>query len=152
MRYKLLLIVAVMAISSFTVKAQTDVPNYLLAGQIQILTGKTGQHIDSADKYMLSFKKLPQTKAPEIKYTSDMYDALIVFQTDENNKIQVIMCSLPTSSLSTAKKAISMMGMVATGTQAPPGYTAYATPKYAAFLNPELTKGRLSLVLVQGGK
>ena len=59
-----------------------------------------------------------QPQPSEIKYTSDMYDALIVFQTDENNKIQVIMCSLPTSSLSTAKKAISMMGMVATGTNA----------------------------------
>jgi hypothetical protein len=75
-----------------------------------------------------------------------------LFQPGEGANIQVIMCSLPTTSLSTAKKAISMMGMVASGTQAPPGYTAYATPKYAAFLNPELTPGRLSLVLVQGGK
>jgi len=152
MRYKLLLIVAVIAGSSFSVKAQTDVPNYLFAAQLQILTGKIGLPVDSAAAYMLGFTKMPATKASETGYKSDMYDAEIVFQKDENNKVQVIMCSLPLSSLSTARKAIAMMGMIPTGTQAPPGYTVWATTKYAAFLNPELTKGRLSLVLVQGGK
>jgi len=151
MRYKLLLIVAVITGSSFTVKAQTDVPNYLLAAQIQIIVGKIGMPVDSAGAYLLGFTKMPK-KEGGVRYYSELYNALIVFQPGEGANIQVIMCLLPTSSLSTAKKAISMMGMVASGTQAPPGYTAYATPKYAAFLNPELTKGQLSLVLVQGGK
>ncbi len=154
MRIKLFLTIIAIAATSFNVQAQTDaVPDYMLANQLQAIIGKIGLPVDSASVYIKDFKLVPGTKPSETVYSSRLDSAVfIVFKTDENNHILVILTTMPTTFLSTVKKFISNMGMIPSGTEAPPGYTAYATPKYAAFLNPEIKAGTLSLVLLQGGK
>jgi hypothetical protein len=154
MRTKLLLIIVALAVAGLSAKAQTnDVPDYMLANQLQAIIGKVGLPVDSARVYLRDFKKVAGTKPSEAIFTSNLDDGVsIVFQIDETGNVQVILATMPASFLSTAKKFIGNMGMIASGTAAPPGYTAYATPKYAAFLNPQIKEGTLSLVLVQGGK
>lgn len=152
MKYKLILFVIAIACSRLSANAQADTPNYLLAMQIGMITPKLGMPVDSAARYLNGFTKVAATKPSEAVYKYDLDDVYIVFQKNADGLAQVILCSMSSKLLSTAQKAIVLMGMKASGTQAPPGYTAYATPKYAAFLNPEATKGHLSLVLVQGGK
>jgi len=142
--------------TGFTLKAQQSplMPNYLLANQLSLIIKKIGLPVDSAGIILIAtgqFTKAQESNT-EAFYTSQSYDAIINFQKDNAGLITVIICQLPVNMINTAKKAILLMGMIASGTQAPPGYTAYATPKYAAFLNPEEKKGYLSLVLVQGGK
>jgi len=155
MKAKLSLIIAAAAMCSLSSKAQTNVPNYLLASQLRTLTGKIGMPVDSIDtsmldfeKYMLGFTKRPQTAARETKYQSDLLDTWISFQTDGSNKVMGINCTMPASSLSTAQKAITLLGMTVNERAAfQPGYIAYSNLTHIAFLNPELTKGHLSLVL-----
>jgi hypothetical protein len=154
MKTKLLLI-SMAIIASLSAKAQqtNDLPNYVLASQISIIVTKIGLPVDSAGRYLTAlgqFKKTQET-ATDVFYGCKDYDTVIDFKKDDAGTIQLIICDIPDTMLSTAQKAIVMMGMVATGTAAPPGFTAYATPKYAAFLNPEQRKGYLGLVLVQGG-
>ena len=140
--------------SSVSVQAQNDtVPDHMLANQLQAIIVKIGLPVDSASVHIKDFKLVPGTKPSETVYSSRLDSAVyIVFKTDENNHILVILTSMPTTFLSTVKKFIANMGMIPSGTEAPPGYTAYANPKYAAFLNPEIKAGTLSLVLLQGGK
>ncbi len=140
--------------SNFSVQAQNDtIPDHMLANQLQAIIVKIGLPVDSASVYIKDFKLVPGTKPSETVYSSRLDSAVyIVFKTDENNHILVILTSMPTTFLSTVKKFIANMGMVPSGTEAPAGYTAYANPKYAAFLNPEIKAGTLSLVLLQGGK
>jgi len=151
-----LLFVFTALITCLTAKAQqqsADVPNYVLAGQISIIVTKIGLPVDSAGSYLTilsQFKKTQET-ATDVFYGCKEYDTVFDFKKDDAGIIQLIICDIPKSMFSTAQKAIVMMGMVATGSAAPPGFTAYATPKYAAFLNPEQRKGYLGLVLVQGG-
>ena len=144
----------VITLSSFSVQAQNDtVPDQMLANQLQAIIVKIGLPVDSASVYIKDFKLVPGTKPSETVYSSRLDSAVyIVFKTDENNHILVILSSMPATFLSTVKKFIANMGMIPSGTEAPPGYTAYATPKYAAFLNPAIKEGTLSLVLLQGGK
>jgi hypothetical protein len=153
MRLKLLFIIIAITASSFSVQAQNDVPDYMLANQLQAIIEKIGLPVDSASAYIKDFKLVPGTKPSETVYSSRLDSAVfIVFKTDENNHILVILTSMPATFLSTVKKFIANMGMIPSGTEAPPGYTAYATSKYAAFLNPAIKAGTLSLVLLQGGK
>jgi hypothetical protein len=150
MKYKLLLI---LTIASISVKAQqADLPNYILASQISIMVTKLGMPVDSAASYLTvlgQFKKTQQT-ATDVFYGCKEYDSVFDFQITESGQVKIIICDMPVSMLNTAQKAIVLMGMTATGTAAPPGFTAYATPQYAAFLNPEARKGYLGLVLVPG--
>ncbi len=146
--------VLILIIAGINAKAQqtTAVPNYMVAGQISALVTKLRLPVDSAVGYLTvlgQFKKTQETTTDAF-YRSEEYNTVIDFKKDDTGKIQIIICDMPVSMLSTAQKAIAMMGMRATGTAAPPGYTAYATPKYAAFLNPEARKGFLGLVLVPG--
>jgi len=145
------LIAVILALSAKSQNA-TTVPNYLLAGQISVLVTKLGLPVDSAASYLTVAGQFRQTQdtGTDVFYSSA--DNIVVFDIKKNEagQIQIIICDMPDSMLSTAQKAISMMGMIATGTAAPPGFTAYATPKYAAFLNPEQRKGFLGLVLVPG--
>ena len=153
MKSKLLFIaITVFAYSSANAQQTTDPPNYILAGQISILVTKLGFPVDSAASYLTvmgQFKKSQET-ATDVFYSSGDYNSVIDFQKNESGLIQIIICEMPTTMLGTAQKAIAMMGMIATGTSAPPGFTAYATTKHAAFLNPEAKKGFLALVLVPG--
>ncbi|HWZ02473.1 MAG TPA: hypothetical protein VNX40_02620, partial [Mucilaginibacter sp.] len=141
MKYKLLLI---LTIASISVKAQqADLPNYILASQISIMVTKLGMPVDSAASYLTvlgQFKKTQQT-ATDVFYGCKEYDSVFDFQITESGQVKIIICDMPVSMLNTAQKAIVLMGMTATGTAAPPGFTAYATPQYAAFLNPEARKG-----------
>jgi hypothetical protein len=127
-------------------------PDYLLAGQISVLITKLGLPVDSAGGYLTALGKYKQTQETTADVFYESTDNKVVFDLKKNvsGQIQIIICDMPDSMLSTAQKAINMMGMVATGTAAPPGFTAYATPKYAAFLNPEQRTGFLGLVLVPG--
>jgi hypothetical protein len=150
-----LLIICIAYIAATSAKAQTtnDPPNYVLAGQISVMVTKLGLPVDSAASYLTvlgQFKKTQET-ATDVFYGCKEYDTVIDFKKDDAGILQLIICDIPDTMLSTAQKAIVMMGMRATGTAAPPGFTAYATPKYAAFLNPEQRKGYLGLVLVPGG-
>jgi hypothetical protein len=154
MRYLLLTFLALVLCCPGS-KAQTaeTIPNYKLAGEIMMIHEKAGLPVDSAAVYLKDFERLAEAKPSETVFKSRLdADTYIIFQKDGNNLVQVIICVFPDTFLTTAQKAIAMMGMVASGTAAPPGFTAYATPKYAAFLNPQVKPGQLSLVLVQGGK
>ncbi len=149
-----LLFTFILVFAGIIAKAQqtNDLPNYALAGQISVLVTKLGLPADSAAGYLTvlgQFKKT-ETTATDVFYGCKEYDSVIDFKLNDAGQIQLIICDMPVSMLSTAHKAIVLMGMVATGTAAPPGFTAYATPKYAAFLNPEKRKGYLGLVLVPG--
>lgn len=153
MKSKLLSIVIII-FSCANAKAQTsnDLPNYAIAAQISGLITKLRLPVDSAAGYLTvlgQFKKTQET-ATDVFYGCQEYNTVIDFKKNESGLIQIIICDMPSSMLATAQKAISMMGMIASGTAAPPGFTAYATPKYAAFLNPEARKGFLGLVLVPG--
>jgi hypothetical protein len=154
MGYKLLLVIVAIAASTLNVQAQVnDVPDYKLANELQAVTGKIGLPVDSALVYIKDFKKVEGTVPSEIVLKSRLDDDVsITFKMDENDHILVILSAMPVSFLSTVKKYISSMGMIRSDTEAPPGYTAYATPKYAAFLNPQIKAGFLSLVMMQGGK
>ncbi len=149
-----LIFTLIAVISALGAKSQdaATVPNYLLAGQISMLVTKLGLPVDSAASYLKVAGQFRQTQdtGTDVFYSST--DNTVVFDIKKNDsgQIQIIICDMPASMLATAQKAITMMGMVATGTAAPPGFTAYATPKYAAFLNPEQRKGFLGLVLVPG--
>ena len=150
-----LFFVFIAVVTCLTARAQqpAELPNYILASQISIIVTKIGLPVDSAGSYLTvlgQFKKTQET-ATDVFYGCKEYDTVFDFKKDDAGMIQLIICDIPKSMLSTAQKAIVMMGMVATGTAAPPGFTAYATPKYAAFLNPEQRKGYLGLVLVPGG-
>jgi len=151
-----LILVFIAFIACLTAKAQqqtADLPNSVLAGQISIIIKKLGLPADSAGNYLTAlgqFKKTQETTT-DVFYNCKEYDATIDLKKDGAGITRLIVCDLPVSMLSTAQKAIAMMGMVASGTAAPPGFTAYATPRYAAFLNPERRKGYLGLVLVEGG-
>jgi hypothetical protein len=149
-----LISIFIVIIASINAKAQqtTDLPNYMVAGQLSVLVTKLRLPVDSAASYLTvlgQFKKTQET-ATDVFYRSEEYNTVIDFKKNDTGKIQIIICDMPVSMLSTAQKAITMMGMTATGTAAPPGFTAYATTKYAAFLNPEMRKGFLGLVLVPG--
>jgi hypothetical protein len=128
------------------------VPNYLLAGQISVLVTKLGLPVDSVGNYLTALGQYRQTQETAADVFYESTDNKVVFDLKKNasGQIQIIICDMPDSMLSTAQKAINLMGMIATGTAAPPGFTAYATPKYAAFLNPEQREGFLGLVLVPG--
>lgn len=128
------------------------VPDYLLAGQISMLVTKLGMPVDSAASFLQVAGQFRQTQdtGTDVFYSSADNNVVFDIKKNESGQVQIIICDMPASMLSTAQKAISMMGMIATGTAAPPGFTAYATPKYAAFLNPEQRKGFLGLVLVPG--
>jgi hypothetical protein len=152
MKIKLLLITIAIAGSSLSVKAQTDVPNYMVAGELMMIVQKIGLPVDSAVVYLKDYTKVENTQPSETVYKSNLYEIYISFEKSETGQITLIKCFMASSLLSTAQKAIVMMGMIASHTEAPPGYTAFATPKYAAFLNPEIKPGYLSLVMVQGGK
>ena len=152
MKCKLLLIVIAIMGSGFSSKAQSQSTNYLLASQLQIITEKIGLPVDSAAAFLKDFTKVENTAPGQTVYKSNTDAVFISFEKDENGRTTIIKVFMPKAMLSTAEKAIALMGMIASGTAAPPGYTAYATPKYAAFLNPALPNGVLSLVLVQGGK
>jgi len=148
-----LICIALFGVTTANAQQTNDLPNYMLAGQLSIMITKLGLPVDSAASYLTimgQFKKTQET-ATDVFYSCKEYDTVIDFKKDGSGALQLIICDLPTSMLSTAEKAIVMMGMRATGTAAPPGYTAYATLKYAAFLNPEQRKGYLGLVLVPGG-
>jgi hypothetical protein len=149
MNAKLLLIIIAIAGSSLSVKAQNkDIPDYKLAGQLKNISQKIGLPVDSAAVFLGDFKKIPGTNSSEITYKSRLDDDVyIFFEKDAKGNIKVIKCSMPDAFLSTIKKAISMMGMIATGTEAPAGYTAYATSKCAAILNPQIKKGFLAFVI-----
>jgi hypothetical protein len=151
MRNKLLLIIIVLAGSSFSLRAQ-DVPNYFVAVQLTTVITKIGLPVDSAAKYLPDYTKVENTPATETVYKSNLVDVYISFEKDAGGNISLIKCFMKEALLSTAQKAIGMMGMISSGTQAPPGFTAYATPKYAAFLNPKAPAGYLTMVMVQGGK
>jgi len=154
MKHKVFFIcIAFFALTTAKAQQTNDLPNYMLAGQLSIMITKLGMPVDSAASYLTimgQFKKTQET-ATDVFYSCKEYDTVIDFKKDDAGMLQLIICDIPTSMLSTAQKAIVMMGMQATGTAAPPGFTAYATPKYAAFLNPEQRKGYLGLVLVPGG-
>jgi len=152
MKFKLLLIAVVAAFFSSGVKAQSGTPNYFLAGQVMMIVQKIGMPVDSAAVYLKDFTKVENTQPTETVYKLNTDEVYISFEKNESGATTVIKIFMPKTMLSTAEKAIVLMGMVASGTAAPRGYTAYATPKYAAFLNPALPNGVLSLVLVQGGK
>jgi hypothetical protein len=149
-----LIITLIALISCLTARSQPtpQPPDYLLAATISVLITKIGLPVDSAGSYLTALGQYRQTQetAAEIFYEST--DNKVVFDMKKNpsGQIQLIICDMPDTMFSTAQKAISMMGMVATGTAAPPGFTAYATTKYAAFLNPEQRQGFLGLVLVPG--
>ena len=149
-----LLFTFVAIISCLTAKSQQTSlpPDYLLAGRISVLVTKLGLPIDSAGGYLTALGQYRQTQETATDVFFESTDNKVVFDVKKNasGQIQIIICDMPDSMLSTAQKAISMMGMIATGTAAPPGFTAYATPKYAAFLNPEQREGFLGLVLVPG--
>jgi hypothetical protein len=152
MKFKLLLITLIVTVSGVGVKAQSPSPNYLLAGQLTMIIKKIGLPVDSATGYLGDFTKVEKTSPTETVYKSNTDDVFISFEKGESGHTMLIKVFMPKAMLSTAEKAIGLMGMMASGTAAPPGYTAYATPKYAAFLNPALPNGSLSLVMVQGGK
>ena len=150
-----LILVFIAFIICLTAKAQqqpADLPNYALASQISGIVTKIGLPADSAGSYLTALGQFKKTKetATDVFYNWKEYDTTIDLKKDGAGTIQLIMCDIPDSMLSTAQKTIAMMDMVASGTAAPPGFTAYATPKYAAFLNPERRKGYLGLVLLQG--
>jgi len=152
MRSRLFLIVLAALVYSNAKGQSTDVPNYMLASQISMMVTKLRMPVDSAARYLTlmgQFKKTQET-ATDVFYGCDDYNTVIDFRKNENRELQLIICDMPTTMLSTAQKAIAMMGMIASGTAAPPGFTAYATTKYVAFLNPETRKGFLGLVLVPG--
>lgn len=143
-----------MAIVSVSARAQqtTALPNYLFAGQVSTLVKKLGLPVDSATIYLASsgqFKKTQET-ATDVLYRSEEYNTVIDFKKNAGGQIVLIIFDMPVSMLSTAQKAITMMGMIASGTAAPPGFTAYANIKRAAFLNPDAGQGSLKLVLVSG--
>lgn len=153
MKFKLLLILVITGVCA-NAQQTTDLPNYILASQISVMVTKLGMPVDSAASYLTllgQFKKTQQT-ATDVFYGCNAYDSVFDFQITESGQVKVIICDMPVSMLSTAQKAIVLMGMTATGTAAPPGFTAYATPQYAAFLNPEARKGYLGLVLVPGNQ
>jgi len=152
MKCKLLLIALAIAGGSIAVKAQSQSPNYLLAGQLTMITGKIGLPVDSSAAFLKDFTKVENTASNEVVYKQNTDEVYVSFEKDGNGLTAVIKIFMPKAMLSTAEKVIAMMGMIASGTAAPPGYIAYATPKYAAFLNPSLPNGVLSLVMVQGGK
>jgi hypothetical protein len=140
-------------IAALSAKSQTTaVPNYLIANQISILVTKLGLPVDSAASYLTAMGQFKQTQetSTDVFYGCTGCNVVFDFKKNESGQIQIIICDMPDTMLSTAQKAISIMGMIATGTAAPPGFTAYATPKYAAFLNPEQRAGFLGLVLVPG--
>jgi hypothetical protein len=152
MKIKLFLIIAAVAGLCCGAKAQ-DVPNYYVAGQLSVIIQKIGLPVDSAAIYLKSdYTKVENTPENQVVYKSNLYDVYISFEKNEGGQIALIKCFMASSMLSTAQKAITLMGMIASGTQAPPGFTAYATPKYAAFLNPQMPEGHLTMVMVQGGK
>jgi hypothetical protein len=140
-------------IAALSAKSQTaTVPNYLIANQISILITKLGLPVDSAANYLTATGQFKQTQetGTDVFYGCTDCNVVFDFKKNESGQIQIIICDMPDTMLSTAQKAISIMGMIATGTAAPPGFTAYATPRYAAFLNPEERTGFLGLVLVPG--
>jgi len=151
MRHKLLFIIIAIAGSSLSLKAQ-DVPNYFVASQLTFVINKIGLPVDSAAKYLPDYTRVENTPEKETVFKSNLVDVYISFEKDGSGNISLIKCFMNETMLSTAQKAIAMMGMIASGTAAPPGFTAYATPKYAAFLNPAAPKGYLTVVMVQGGK
>jgi hypothetical protein len=154
MKIKLLITIAAIAACNYGANAQAGkTPDYKLAAQLQIIITKVNMPVDSAAVYLDDFQKLDETKPSETVFKSRLADGVyIIFQKDAAGKIALIVTSMPAVFLTTVQKFIAMMGMVASGTAAPPGYTAYATPKYAAFINPEVKPGILSLVMLQGGK
>jgi len=153
MKLKLLLILMLAGTCGYA-QQNTDLPNYLLAGQISIMVTKLGMPVDSVAGYLTvigQFKKTQET-ATDVFYGCTAYDSIFDIKKNDAGMVALIICDMPVTMLSTAQKAIVLMGMTATGTAAPPGFTAYATPKYAAFLNPEQRKGYLGLVLVPGNQ
>jgi len=153
MKTKLIFIV-ILIFAGISAKGQqsNNLPNYMLAGQISSMVTKLGLPVDTAASYLTvmgQFKKT-QENSTDVFYGCQEYNVVIDFKKNDAGQLQLIICDMPVSMLSTAQKAIVMMGMIASGTAAPPGFTAYATPKYAAFLNPEARKGFLGLVLVPG--
>lgn len=116
--------------------AQNDAPaNELLAMQVSILVDKIGKPVDSAAIYLTAvhqFKKTGESDTDTF-YTDDQDGVTVDFKKNESGIMQMFICDMPSAMLNTAKRVIALRGMVATGTAAPPGFTAYATTQYAAF-------------------
>jgi len=136
MKIKLLITIAVIAAGIYNAKAQASkTPDYKLAAQLQIIITKVNMPVDSAAVYLDDFQKMEETKPTETVFKSRLADGVyIIFQKDGAGKVALIVTSMPAGFLTTIQKFIAMMGMVASGTAAPPGYTAYATPRYADFV------------------
>ncbi|MGZ3751425.1 MAG: hypothetical protein ACXVB0_08970 [Mucilaginibacter sp.] len=157
MKIKLILIIiAIGGVISAKAQQADTVPNHLLANQISTMILRLGLPPDSAIScltYFNQFKKLEGSPSTtDIFYGCQTYDVVFDFKKSEDNHLQLIICDMPVSMMSTAREAIDIMGMIKTNVESAPGFTGYATAKYAAFLNPEVRKGYLELVLVQGGK
>ncbi|MEO6850346.1 MAG: hypothetical protein ABI203_10375 [Mucilaginibacter sp.] len=151
MKFKQLMFITAITFGSLYAKAQSSPPNNILAVQLQIIITKIGLPADSAAVYLNDFTKVESAPAGETVYKSNADEVSIAFTRGASGAIGLIKIVMPKSMLSTAEKAIALMGMTHMDTPAPPGYTTYATPKYAAFLNPTMPNETLSLVLVQGG-
>ncbi len=151
---KLKIFLTIAAIAGITrVYAQNDAPaNEMLAMQVSIMVDKIGKPVDSAALYLTAvhqFKKSGES-ATDAYYTDDADNITVDFKKNDSGVMVMFICDMPSTMLNTAKRVIALRGMVATGTAAPPGYTAYATTQYAAFLNPQTRPGFLGLVLVPG--
>ncbi len=79
MRIKLLLTILAIAGASFRVHAQNDVPDYMLANELQAIIVKIGLPVDSASVYIKDFKLVPGTKPSETVYNSRSWIYSAVF-------------------------------------------------------------------------
>jgi len=147
---KKLIAIVIAAIWILPVFAQTaEPPDLNVAAQIGVLVTKIGLPVDSARNDITAFGRFSQIRETGAFTFFQSKDQKVIFglKKDDAGNIQMIICDMPDIMLSTAKKAISYMEMSLSDAKGPPGYIAYGTSKYTAFLNPEQREGYLELIL-----